>query len=265
VKLFERQSTSTKRDLERAQNAIDTLVRTQVAQGLAPFFFKRSRPYEDNETLSGMLSEGLLHRAAFIKKPPHLLNFYRWVLFAMEQAPESILEIGVKGGGSTALWKTLFPSARVIGMDIKLQRWLADPAASDGVTYVEGDQSDALKLEEMAREHGPFTIVIDDGSHVSSHQETTMRCLLPHVRPGGFYIVEDVHTPMKTGATPTTADYGPDIWADFTLALFERLRRGPAPPSTPGAKLARDISQFADDLIVSRQVLAVRIGERGRS
>jgi len=180
------------------------------------------------------------------------------VLPVLDREPTSILEIGVKGGGSTAIWKALFPDASVVGIDIKLRRWLTQPS-TDGAVFLEGDQTDMARLEEIAAQYGPFDVLIDDGSHVTDHVAGTLRCLLPHVRPGGLYIIEDTHSSVrKPGATKFTGQYGEDIWPDFTLAVFERLRKGARPPSSVGADLAAEMIGMMSDLIVSAQVLAIR-------
>ena len=244
------------RDWERAQDAVATLIRTQTAQGLAPAFFERKRPYEGNAQLAAMIENGILNHAAFIEKTPLMLAFYRRLLTGLDREPASILEIGVKGGGSTAFWKALFPAASVVGVDINVRRWLTPEPSADGVVYLQGDQTDAARLEEIAVRYGPFDVVIDDGSHVTDHQAGTLRCLLPHVRPGGAYVIEDTHTSVKK---PRHArDYGVDVWADFTLAVLQRLRRGPMPPASPGVQLASAVWDSIADLIVSTQVLAIR-------
>jgi cephalosporin hydroxylase len=237
--------------MQSAQDAINTLVRTQVAQGLAPLFLEQFRAYQSNERLSAWIEQGLLNRAAFMQKSPDLLQFYQRLLVGLE--PQRVLEIGVKGGGSTALWKQLYPSATVVGMDIKLRNWLSD----DGVIYVEGDQSDAAQLTKIANEHGPFDLLIDDGSHVSDHQAISMRTLLGHVRAGGLYVVEDTHKPLKE-----KLDYGDDIWPDFITTVFQQLRKGPLPPESKGSRLALDVFPAIEDLIVSAQTLAIRTRTR---
>ncbi len=246
-------------DRENAQDAIATLVRLQTAQGLAAQFLERKRPYKDDPSFKALLDDGLLDHAAFIQKPPLLLGFYRRLLFSMDREVRSILEIGVKGGGSTAFWKALFPDATVIGMDLKLRRWVASEPSADGVIYVQGDQTDVARLQEIATQYGPFSIVIDDGSHVTDHQATTMRCLLPQVEPGGFYVVEDIHTSIKTLDGEQSLHYGEDIWSDFTLAVFQHLRKGPAPAPSAGAQLASRLASVIDDLILGSRVLAIRV------
>jgi len=250
-----------RRELERAQHAINTLVRTQVAHGLAQQFFTESQPYKVQPELAAMLHDGLLSQSSFIQKPPQLLEFYQWLLAAMD-TPRSILEIGVKGGGSTALWKTLFPTALVIGMDIKLRPWLTAQPSEDGVVYLKGDQTDIARLREIAAAHGPFDLVIDDGSHVTDHQETTLRALLPTVRPGGFYVVEDTHASVKQSEA-RGLEFGTDIWGDFTVAVMQKLRRAPCEPASPGLWLGIDLAPRIGELIIARQVLAIRAKARG--
>ncbi|MEQ1895993.1 MAG: class I SAM-dependent methyltransferase [Vicinamibacterales bacterium] len=251
-----------RREITDARSAVNALVSQQVAQGLAPEFLRRDRPYEANAQLAELIDRGILDRAAFIQKRPFVLQFYKRLLLAFDRPVRSVLEIGVKGGGSTSFWKAIFPDARVVGMDIKLQPWLTTPAA-DGVVYIQGDQSDKARLVEVAEAHGPFDIVIDDGSHVSDHQALTLRVLLPHVTDGGFYVIEDVHANLKT-TDGHSVDYGEDIWADFVTMMFARLRRGALPPEeSTGGKLANHVAKRIGEVILSKRGVALRVVSRG--
>lgn len=249
-----------RREVTDARNAVNALVSQQVAQALAPEFLRRDRPYEANAELAALIDRGILDRAAFIQKRPFMLQFYKRLLLAVERPIRSVLEIGVKGGGSTAFWKAVFPDARVVGMDIRLQSWLATPAP-DGVVYLQGDQSDKTRLAEVAEAHGPFDLVIDDGSHVSEHQALTLRVLLPHVTDGGFFVIEDVHANLKS-ADGHSVDYGEDIWADFVTALFARLRRGDLPPESAGSRLAGHVARRVGEVILAKRAIALRVVAR---
>ena len=249
-------------ELEKAKQALHTLARMQTAQGLAALFLERKRPFEHDPHLKALIDQGLLTPNAFIQKAPRLLRFYRRLLFSLAEPPRAIFEIGVKGGGSTAFWKTLFPAAVVVGLDLKLRWGLASEPSDDGVIYVQGDQTDTAALAGIAKRHGPFDVVIDDGSHVVEHQVITMRALLPHVRHGGLYVVEDINTGLKEAGTATSVDYGEDVWADFTAGVIQQLRKGPAMTATPGGALAHDLLPLIDDLIVGHRVLALRVRER---
>ena len=108
-----------------------------------------------------------------------------------------VLEIGVggynapdKGGESLRMWKHYFRRGLIYGLDI-----FEKPGIAESRLHVmQGDQSDEQSLDSLAREFGPFDIVIDDGSHVSSHVIYSFNALFPHVRPGGMYVIEDLQT-----------------------------------------------------------------------
>src|SRR5262245_20529378 len=75
------------RDWERAQDSLATLVRTEVAQGLAAAFFEQKRPWQRSDRLLTMIDSGALDHGAFIQKTPDMLAFYRRLLMAFEQEP----------------------------------------------------------------------------------------------------------------------------------------------------------------------------------
>jgi hypothetical protein len=37
-------------------------------------------------------------------------------------------------------------------------------------------------------------LIVDDGSHLTSHQIKSLELLRPKLKPGGIYILEDIHT-----------------------------------------------------------------------
>jgi hypothetical protein len=105
----------------------------------------------------------------------------------------SLIEIGVQHGGSLDMWRNyLGPNARIVGVDINEScRQFAD----DRTQIFIGDQSDAAFLAQLSHEIGQVDVVIDDGSHVSSHQRATFeRLFYDNLKDGGFYMVEDCHT-----------------------------------------------------------------------
>jgi SAM-dependent methyltransferase len=101
-----------------------------------------------------------------------------------------IVEIGVFSGGSLDMWKACFgPRCHVYGVDI-------EPACKnyegDRVRIFIGDQADR-KFWKSFREQVPvLDILVDDGGHVPEQQIITLEEILPHLRPGGVYLCEDV-------------------------------------------------------------------------
>ena len=107
--------------------------------------------------------------------------------FAGEQA--KLLEIGIYAGGSLDMWREyLGPGSELYGVDIDRYCTRFDEA-----TVFIGDQADRAFWQRFRAETPPLDIVIDDGGHTVDQQRVTLEELLPHLRPGGVYICEDVH------------------------------------------------------------------------
>jgi hypothetical protein len=116
----------------------------------------------------------------------------------LRDKPIVLLEIGVGGGHSLKMWERYFthPDAEIFGLDNDPQCALAFGFSPDGkVAVFTGDQR---KDEDLARllwsAGGALDVVIDDGSHRWGDQQFTFSRLWPHVRPGGQYWIEDLHT-----------------------------------------------------------------------
>ncbi len=91
---------------------------------------------------------------------------------------------------SLEMWSRYFPKATIVGFDINDFSAVHLPRC----TIVRGDmgsREDLRRLVDVAG--GDFDIIIEDASHTSHHQQIALGFLFPHVRPGGMYIVEDLH------------------------------------------------------------------------
>jgi hypothetical protein len=115
---------------------------------------------------------------------------YERFLAPLRNQPIVLLEIGVGTGASLRTWREYFPEAALVGLDVKDCRNVVIP----GTTFYQGSQSDESLLEQLIARSGPFDVVIDDGSHFWADQIASFRKLYPHVKPGGAYVVEDLHT-----------------------------------------------------------------------
>jgi len=119
-------------------------------------------------------------------KPHYYIRQYERLFGPIRNQVKKVLEIGINGGASMRVWKDYFPRAHVYGLDIKDFN-LRDPR----LTAFVGDQSDPVILQEIAK-HGPFDIIIDDGSHKPAHWLVSHNYLADSVIPDGYYIVEDL-------------------------------------------------------------------------
>ncbi|MEV0384948.1 class I SAM-dependent methyltransferase [Nonomuraea sp. NPDC050643] len=99
-----------------------------------------------------------------------------------------VLEIGCDGGESMRMWTHYFRRGELLRLDSKDKALITPPRARS----VFGAQDDVGFLTRIVAEHGPFDVVIDDGSHVNSHVITSFGTLFPHLRAGGLYVIEDL-------------------------------------------------------------------------
>ncbi len=114
-------------------------------------------------------------------------------MHAIRNRVAKVLEIGIFGGSSLYMWRDYFPNATIHGIDVSA----VDLDKSDRIETHVGDQGDRLHLQTVLEKTGTdFDIIVDDGGHTMFQQQTSLGFLFPHVRPGGFYIVEDLHTSM---------------------------------------------------------------------
>jgi hypothetical protein len=122
----------------------------------------------------------------------HYLPIYDRLFENYSGRPVKFLEIGVLAGGSMHMWRTYFgPLATIFGIDIN-----PDCAGYGGLAGEVriGSQDDPEFLRSVVSEMGGVDIVLDDGSHVASHQRASFDVLFPLLSDGGLYVIEDLHT-----------------------------------------------------------------------
>ena len=128
-------------------------------------------------------------------------------LFKNKKYAKKILEIGAGSYScmgryrtdyvicsSLFVWRDYFPLAEIYAIDIS-EECLID---EDRITVELCDQSNTEELQRFINKHGgDFDIIIDDGSHNTSHQIISALFLMPHLKHDGIYCVEDVLKPKK--------------------------------------------------------------------
>ena len=112
--------------------------------------------------------------------------FNRWRI-----SPVRLLEMGVLGGNSLRAFDEYFehPDTRITGIELEASYW-RPPPHQDRVAVITGSQSDPALAASLA---DGFDIIIDDAGHFGRHQRLALELWLPKVKPGGIYIIEDLH------------------------------------------------------------------------
>ena len=133
------------------------------------------------------------HRGPLSDKWEQYIPIYECELrpYLERSAPIVLLEIGVQNGGSLEIWhKLLPPHSRVVGMDIDER--CRELKLSEGIELHIGDATQKAFVNSALGETC-FDIIIDDGSHRSNDIIASFDILFGRLKPGGIYIVEDLH------------------------------------------------------------------------
>jgi hypothetical protein len=166
-----------------------------------------------------MPNASLLHRLGVQygtdKVQHHYLVSYDAIFEPQRFEVRRVLEIGVFQGASVLMWRDYFTHAHIDGMDMFLKaafyRLHILPARNfyeevrrgkhgERVTAVQCNHSDAPAMERFVAAHPRnYDVIIEDGSHMQRDQQLNMAQLLPLVRPGGIYVIEDLHTGLVSG------------------------------------------------------------------
>jgi hypothetical protein len=121
------------------------------------------------------------------------------------------LEIGVGGGESIRGWLEYFTRARIFGVDLykDTNPWNTVGAAThERYTFVQGPQQDPVFWQcFLADQGGDWGVIVDDGGHTSEQIIKSFDSLWPHVRPGGYYCIEDIGVCFSPGSVFCTAGY----------------------------------------------------------
>jgi hypothetical protein len=171
---------------------------------------------------------------------------YEQFLGSRRDEPLRLLELGIgghedpqRGGASLRMWRDYLPNAHIVGLDAEPKAFLID-----GVTMWTAGQDDRDVLDVLAHIHGPFDVIVDDCSHLSSKTIASFKALYPHLAAGGLYVVEDLHTsyhdwyygPEDSNPIPgCDAMTGPTTM-QFLKRLADEVQFNPAAPPRSNGK-----------------------------
>lgn len=186
-------------------------------------------------TDSTLTQLGRAHGTDKAKEAHDFTRFYPTYVEVHRDRPLSFLEIGVFRGSSLRMWDEFFthPDARLCCVDNK-RKHLRNVPDSPRWTSFFGSQADGEFLEHVAQEAGPFDVIIEDGQHVPSYQIASFEALWPHVKSGGVYVIEDIHTSFQEGFVERFApgDEGPQSIMPYLVEILERMVSADSPNET---------------------------------
>jgi hypothetical protein len=122
----------------------------------------------------------------------HYFDIYERHLERFRGKSPVMIEIGVMGGGSLAMWKAyLGPGSKIIGIDINPD---CKAHEDEGIEVFIGSQDDPVVVDCIFSKYPKVDIVLDDGSHKMRHMIASFDLMYDRLQPTGIYIVEDTHT-----------------------------------------------------------------------
>lgn len=104
---------------------------------------------------------------------------------------QRVLEIGPAEGAGLYMFRDFFPNATIYGLEIDSDRTTLLQML-DRIEVMQGDQG---SLKDLSTKYWMFSnldIVIDDGSHNPIDQIFTAQAIIPFMKKGSIYIIEDV-------------------------------------------------------------------------
>ncbi len=126
----------------------------------------------------------------------HYAEVYECFFSPVKSSARKVCEIGVLEGASLKMFADYFGRAVIYGIDIEDVSRLN----SDRIRTFVADQGDREQLAAFVAADGTdFDIILDDGGHSMTQQQVSLAFLFRHVRPGGYYVIEDVQTSMRDG------------------------------------------------------------------
>lgn len=163
-------------------------------------------------------------------------DIYERLFSTMRPRTTKVLEIGVFFGASLCMWRDWFPQAVIHGADhftgqqgngrfFENAEKFYQEVVSGKHHRIVLHQLDQSKREDLAsfaaaNLEGTFDLVVDDASHLMRDQQQTLGMLFRLVKPGGYFVIEDLHS-------SNSSDYDVELdGSNSTLAMIQAALAG---------------------------------------
>jgi hypothetical protein len=150
--------------------------------------YSQRSPYPfvvNTDNLLGNLAEKYLPT----KRLHNYLVYYWMHLRDIRLDVRSVLEIGIQTDHSIRMWEEFFPNAIIHGLDVDPNCRKFEGGRRRIFIGDQGDYDFLRQVTENASQ--PFDVIIDDGSHLVSHQLRSFDFLFPTMSDHGVYVIED--------------------------------------------------------------------------
>ena len=132
-----------------------------------------------------------------------------------------MMELGIFKGASLRMWQHFLPRATIHGLDngrLVTREEMAAMETKQISTFV-ADQKDRESLRAVVEGH-TYDVIVEDGHHYMDTQQVSLGFLFPYVKPGGVFIMEDIH-PLGNGFGQVDRLNNTDSTLEIIYALKE--------------------------------------------
>ena len=171
----------------------------------------------------------------------HRYTNYYSTLFDEDRREQvlNVTEAGILRGSSVHMWVDYFPRANVWGLDVDMHHYREHPNHRTAEHQARMHLLLCCKSQEDVAKHrlvsGSMDLVIDDaGLHSLALQEMLFPLLWPLVKPGGYYVIEDVD-PQRGGLAFTENHSGLSPLLRSVLETHSAFMVDSTPGITPSA------------------------------
>lgn len=152
----------------------------------------------------------------------NFLEIYEPLFEPMRDDSIRFFEIGILTGLSHLMWVNYFQNSKVFGIDL---RDYSRVSAGSGIMTFVADQANREDLNAFIdASGGNFDVILDDGGHAMDHQQVSLGFLFKEVKPGGMFIIEDVHTSIPD-FYPDSSFHVNSLETNTTLLMLESFIR----------------------------------------
>jgi hypothetical protein len=111
-------------------------------------------------------------------------------LFPEVDKISNVLEMGIHLGSSLRAWKKIFSEANIIGLENNIDRFFTEARILS--MYVDQSILQTFDNFKSLMRGTEFDFIIDDGSHYLQETKNTFYNLLPSLKVGGWFVIEDI-------------------------------------------------------------------------
>ena len=112
----------------------------------------------------------------------------------------NLLEIGIFRGGGLVVWSDYFSDGYIYGVDIGVTDYFSNIEvykakggySNNNVTVNKGDSTDKLTWDKEIETYPLMDIIIDDGAHNPTANQSTLVNFWDKLKDGGLYVIEDI-------------------------------------------------------------------------